>query len=345
MDIEPDRRVVTTTLAAALAACARKGAPAHHPPLDRRRLDKAFPAIDARAGTATFAAGVMNPANGQSWFWRGDTRLPMAGLFMLPVAAAALAEVDAGRLKLGERIKITEEDLSAPYSAIDERWPTPPEHHAAQMPAVDLISLAVQAGDNTAADVIMKRIGGPGAVTAWLRQEGIDDMSVDRYSREIEQEMAGMESFRPQWKDEAAWLAARDTVPAGAREEAMNAYVADPKDTTSARAAAQLLYLLSIGELLGPASTRLLTTLMATSRTGANRLAAGLPAGATIAQKAASTRTDLGFTPAVADVGIVSLKDGRRIVITALLAGSTATQEARDKLFADAAHLFTEALG
>ncbi len=345
MRASPDRRIVIATLAAGLAACGRAGAPVRHGPLDVRLLSRKFPLIAARAAPGVFAAGLLNPADTHSWFFGTEQNFPLADLFMLPMAAAALSEVDAGRLKLGERIRITDLDLSPPYSAIDQAWPAPPSGHAAQMPAIDLISLAVQAGDDTAADVIMKRIGGPGAVTAWLRQEGITDMRVDRYAREIEQELAGMESFRPQWKDEAAWLAARDVVPAGARETAMNAYVADPRDTTTARAAAQLLYLLAIGELLRPASTRLLTTLMATSRTGANRLVAGLPSGASLAQKAASTRTDLGFTPAVADAGIVTYKDGRRIVMAAFLAGSTATQEGRDKLFADAARLFTAALG
>jgi beta-lactamase class A len=269
----------------------------------------------------------------------------MAGLTALPTAAAALAEVDAGRLKLGERITITEMDLSAPYSAIDQAWPTPPDRHATVMPAIDLISLAIQADDNTAADAVMKRLGGPGAVTAWLRQVGVKEMRVDRYAREVAQNSSGMEPFRPQWKDEAAWIAARDTVPAAGRETAMNAYLADPRDTTTARAAVQLLYLLSLGDLLSAASTRLLLTLMATSRTGANRLAAGLPAGAALAQKAASTRTDLGLTPAVNDVGIVTFKDGRRIIMAGFLAGSTATQAQRDRLFADAARLFTGSLG
>jgi beta-lactamase class A len=343
----PDRRFVISTLAAGLAACGRAGArrATRSGPFDAARVSKGFPAIAARAGPAVFAAGLMNPADTQSWFSRGEQALPMAGLTALPTAAAALAEVDAGRLKLGERITITAMDLSAPYSVIDQAWPTPPERHATEMPAIDLISLALQADDNTAADAVMKRLGGPGAVTAWLRQVGIKEMRVDRYAREVAQNISGMEPFRPQWKDETAWIAARDTVPAAAREMAMNAYLADPRDTTTVRAAVQMLYLLSLGELLSAASTRLLLTLMATSRTGANRLAAGLPAGAALAQKPASTRTDLGLTPAANDVGIVTFKDGRRIIMAGFLAGSTATQAQRDRLFADAARLFTRSLG
>jgi len=339
-----DRRVAITILACALAACDRRVSSAGQGPLDTSLLDRQFPALAERASPGVFDAGVMSPATGHSWFWNADKSFPMESVFMLPLAAAALAEVDAGRLKLGERIKITDRDLSPPYSAIDQAWPTPPGHHAAQMPAIDLIALAVQASDNTAADVIMKRIGGPGAVTAWLRQVRLSDMRVDRYARELQQDLAGMESFRPQWKDEAVWLAARDTVAADAREAAMNTYVDDPRDSVTVRGVVGFLSRLSLGELLSAASTRLLLGLMSTSRAGVNRLAAGLPAGAVLAHKSGGARTDLGFTAITDDVGIVTFKGGRRLVMAAFLARSTATQNERDKLFADTARLFTEAL-
>ena len=213
------------------------------------------------------------------------------------------------------------------------------------LPAIDLIALAVQQSDNTAADAIMKRIGGPGAVTAWLRSKQIMDMSIDRYERELQQEVAGMDSFRPAWKDEAAWTAARAAGPAAAREAAMNAYLADPRDTTTVPAALSFLYNLSLGNLLSAASTRLLLRLMTATTTGANRLAAGLPPGAVLAHKTGSARTDLGFTPATNDIGLVSLRDGRRFAIAGFLAGSTATEAARDRLFADAARLVVKAIG
>jgi beta-lactamase class A len=84
---------------------------------------------------------------------------------------------------------------------------------------------------------------------------------------------------------------------------------------------------------------------MATSPTGANRLRAGLPPGARLAHKTGSSGTDLGFTPATNDIGIVTLADGRQFAAAAFLAGSTATLAARDKLFADAARLMVQAFG
>jgi beta-lactamase class A len=339
-----NRRDALLTLCLVLAGCGRGGAPRRHGLLDVGLLNHKFPALAARATPGAFSAGLIDLASNRSWFWNADRGLPLAGLFVLPMAAAALAEVDAKRLGMGERITIGEMDLSPPYSAIDQAWPTPPEHHGSQMPAIDLISLAVQAGDNTAADVIMKRIGGPGAVTAWLRQVGISDMRVDRYARELEEELAGMVPFRPAWKDEAAWLAARDTVPAADREGAMNAYLADPRDTATVRAVVELLHRLAAGSLISPASARLLLRLMSSSRTGANRFAAGLAKGAALAQVTSQTRTDLGFTPAANDAAIATLEDGGRVVMVAMLAGSTATLADRDRLFADTARLFLQAL-
>ena len=37
----------------------------------------------------------------------------------------------------------------------------------------ELLELMMVDSDNTAADVLMKRIGGPGAVTAWLRMRAV----------------------------------------------------------------------------------------------------------------------------------------------------------------------------
>jgi beta-lactamase class A len=270
--------------------------------------------------------------------------MPLQSVFKAPLAAAALAEVDAGRLTLNERIRLTDDDLSPPYSPIDAAWPSPPQNHVMDLPAVDLIALAVQQSDNTAADTIMKRIGGPGAVTAWLHAKGVDGMSIDRYERELQPAIAGMPPFQPEWKDRAAWMAARDAVPAETREAAINAYLADPRDTATVPAALEFLRLLAIGSLLSPASTRLLLRLKTESDTGAHRLRAGLPSGASLAHKTGTAATDLGLTPAVNDIGVVTLADGRTLVVAAFLAGSSAAEAERDRLIADAARIFCAAV-
>ncbi|HEY5289291.1 MAG TPA: serine hydrolase, partial [Caulobacteraceae bacterium] len=256
-------------------------------------------------------------------------------VFKVFLAAATLSMVDAGQWKLAEPVTVTAEDLAPGESPIARSWTGRPM----TLPLVDLISLAVQRSDNTAADVLMKRVGGPAAVTAWLRGKAIADISVDRYETEVQPEVLGMGPFQPAWADPRVWGAARDAVPAAEREAATARYLADPRDTASLAATLDFLTRLASVQLLSPPSTRLLLRLMTDSVTGEDRLKAGLPPGAALAHKTGSSATDLGLTPAWNDVGVVTLANGRRFGIAAFLTGSSATQSVRDSLIADAARL------
>ncbi len=339
------RRHVLIGMGAVLASCEQPSARRAGPlSMDKGRLDREFTAIAARARPALLNAGIAIVSTGETWSADDRTRMPLQSVFNAALAGAALAEVDAGHLRLDERITVTAEDLSPLSTAMNSAWPTPPDGHVVTMPAIDLIALAVQQSDNTAADVIMKRIGGPVAVTGWLHSKQIDDFTVDRYERELQQELAGMPPFRPEWKDKATWLAARDSEPSESREAAANAYLADPRDTTTVPAALKFLRLLALGQLLAPTSTNLLLRLMTHTDTGLRRLRAGLPASATLAHKTGAAPTDLGRTPAVNDIGLVTLADGRQFAIAVFLAGSTATEAERDQLIADTARLAIRAI-
>lgn len=298
-----------------------------------------------RAKPAVFGFGVGLLAPAIEWISDPHARFPLQSVFKAFLAAAALADVDAGRLKLNEPITLTDEDLSPGESTIAQAWPRPPAGHRMTLPAADLIALAVQRGDNTAADAIMQRVGGPAAVTAWLRTQGVADINVARYERDIQPTLAGMPPFQPAWIDQDAWLAARDAVPAEAREAATARYLADPRDTATLRSALDFLASLAHGELISARSTRFLLRLMTDTTTGQHRLKAGLPPGASLAHKTGTAATDLGLTPATNDIGIVTLASGRRFVVAAFLAGSTATEAARERLIADAARLAVSCVG
>jgi beta-lactamase class A len=152
-----------------------------------------------------------------------------------------------------------------------------------------------------------------------------------------------MESFRPAWKDEAAWEAARASVPPPLREEASARFLTDPRDTTSAEAALNFLNQLAGGTLLSRVSTSWLLSLMSTTA-GLNALRRGLPANARLAQQSGASPTDLGLTPAANAMGVVTLPNHRRFALVAFLAGSTATAAQRDDLIAQAARLAVSAL-
>lgn len=304
------------------------------------RLNQETAAIAERARPGILGAGMVNLESGEAWSFNGERRFPMQSVFKLVLAVAALAEVDAGRLTLGETTTITDGQLSPSWSPIADRWPG-----RSVYTFDELLTAAVVDSDNTAADVLMKRIGGPGAVEAWLQGKHVDEVRVDRYEREFQPEVYGMASFRPAWKGEAAFAAARATVDPATRRRAMAAYMADPRDSATPRGMASFLAMLDAGELISTASTYRLLALMGRGARGAERLKAGLPKAAHFAHKTGTSGTDQGLTPAFNDVGIVALPDRRRYAMAAFLTGSTAGAAANAALLAELGRTLTVGIG
>lgn len=338
------RRTVLALLAAAPAALAAGCEPSmqrndrRSPELDAAVLDAEIAAIAERAQPGILEVAVQNLDGGEMWAWNGSKAFPMLSVFKAPLGAAVLAEVDAKRLRLDEQITLTEHDISPALSPVADAWP-----EVATYTVGDLLVRAVGESDNTAADVLMKRIGGPGAVTAWLRAKGIKEISIDRYERELGPEASGMDSFRIAWKGWPAFAAARDAVPEADRRAALARFLADPRDTATAVGMLNFLRKLSTGGLLSKTSTERLLRIMTETETGPDRLRAGLPAGARLAHKTGTSATDVGLTAATNDVGIVTLKDGRRYAVVVFLAASPQDEAAREKTIADAMRVIAKA--
>ena len=300
--------------------------------LDAAALDRAIAELAARAEPGRLGVGVMDLATGETWFLNGDARFPMQSMFKAPLAAAVLAAVDEGRMSLDDSIEIAERDLSPPYSDVSASWP-----ERTRYTVRELVERAAGRSDNTAADVLTERLGGPQAVTKWLRAKGVPELRLDRLEREFQVELSAMGPFRPEWRTEEAYEAALRAVPEEQRRRALQAYLKDPRDTTTPRSAVTFLAKLERGELLSKESTELLLRIMTETGTGRNRLKAGLPAGSRLAHKTGTGRRDLGIAPAVNDMGIATLPDGRRLIVVATLSGATAELAACEAILADAA--------
>lgn len=296
----------------ALAACAPERSTELDPNFDMMAMQRQVTAIAERAAPARLTVAFMDLNNAEVWSRYGDTPMPMQSVVKAPLGAAVLAEVDAGRVLLDETLVIGEEDLSPQLSAISRSWPAVRSYTVR-----DLLVRAVRDSDNTAADVLMKRIGGPGAVTAWLGAKRVRGIRVDRYEREIQMEIAGLASFRTAWKD-ATPIA---SVPEPQRRAALDTFLADPRDTATAHGLIDFFSRLEAGELISPSSRQLLLQMLGESRTGPGRIAAGLPDGARLAHKTGTARPDLGLSLVVNDTGIITLPDGRRYAIAVLLSG------------------------
>jgi len=285
---------------------------------------------------------MMDLQTNETWFWNTDRAFPLAGAVALPVVAAALAQVDAGQLALAQPVAISSADLSPPPSLINAAWPSPPGDHRESRQVQELMSLALLRGDNTAIDVLMGRIGGPGAVTAWLELKGVSGLRVDRYVREAIVELFGMPTFRPDLKDAAAFDAARDEAAPERQQAAMDAFIVDPRDSATVPAALGFVAMLSANELLSRSSRARLLSLMYRAPGGLFR--SGLPRDVAFARAVGDAPSDLGFTAATSEIGLATWPGARSYVLAGFLAGSTTTADARGALFADAARLASQAV-
>lgn len=336
------RSLLAAAPAGALAACGDRmpATVSTTPPLDQMGLDRAVAVIAARARPAALGVGLMNLESGETYLFEGQRRFPMQSVFKMLLGAAALAEVDARRLSLDETVSLSDLDLSPQHSPIALEWPGRRDYTIG-----DLLAAAVTESDNTAADVLMKRIGGPGAVTAWLAAKRIRDLRVDRYERELQPAIYDMPSFRPAWRTDEAYEAARQAVPAPKRMAAMRAYMADPRDTATPSGMLQFLQSLDRGGLLSQASTRRLVVLMSQTARAGKRIRAGLPASAVLAHKPGTAGVDQGLSVACNDVGIFTLADGRSYALAIFLSGSTLDDDARDGILADVTRAAVKAVG
>lgn len=336
----PSRRALLAAAPAGLlAACQPKmrTTVSTTPTLDQ---DGLLSAVETAAADAkgTLGVGLMNLENGENFQFNGERRFPMQSVFKLPLGVAVLSEVDAGRVLLAETVYLLEEQLSPPHSPIAAAWPGRREYTVK-----DLLEACVVDSDNTAADVLMKRIGGPGALTAWLNGKRLSDIRIDRYERELQPQTYGMPAFRPAWRNPAAFAAARSATPPPARAEALRAYMADPRDTATPRGMLVFLQRL-VGEgLVSPASTRLILAMMDRTARGGARLRAGLPGDARLAHRPGTAGEDQGLSAAHNDVGIFTLGDGRAYAIAVFLSGSTLNEAGRDAIIARVARAAVQA--
>jgi beta-lactamase class A len=338
----PRRGVLIGMAGLAAAACQRTPmlTASRTPRLDMDSLNREVAALAERARPGVLGVGLANLESGETFTWQGDRPFPMQSVFKLPLGAAVLAEVDARRLSPTEVMTVTDETLSPFWSPVAQAYPA-----RATYTVDELLAAAVRDSDNTAADMLMKRIGGPGAVTAWLQAQRILEIRVDRYERELQMDRLGMVSFRAAWKDPAALEAAMNTVSPDKRRAATAAYLADPRDTATPRGMLNLLSKLDGGQLVSPASTHKLLALMIQTPRGNDRIRAGLPKDAAFAHKPGSSGADLGLTAAFNDVGIFVLKDKRSYAAAAFLTGSTASGADQAALFADLGRIMVRHVG
>jgi beta-lactamase class A len=186
---------------------------------------------------------------------KGNTPFPMASTVKVAIAALYLAQVDNGRRSLDDTIN-------------------------GQSVRV-LMRRMLVFSDNRAADILFKDVGGPRALEAWLQDNDVKGIHVDRTIAEL-------------------LASKRDLF--------------DRRDSSTPVAMVDLLKRIYKAELIKPDSRNFLLDMMARCETGKNRMKALLP-GVPVEHK---TGTLDGLTD---DVGFITLPDGRRVAVAIFARG------------------------
>lgn len=191
-------------------------------------------ALEKRAGLKIGLAA-LDTGSGRRIAWRADERFPMCSTFKLLLTAAILHRIDTDCEDLARRVPIRKADL----------MPTSPGTEpfvGKDLPIEALCRAAMIYSDNTAANLLLKAMGGPQGVTGFTRHLGDKVTRLDHFELELNKVAPG-----------------------------------ETHDTTTPAAMLGDLQKLAFGEALAPASRQRLTGWMLANTTGDDRLKAGVP--------------------------------------------------------------------
>ena len=235
----------------------------------------------------------LNTADGRQLTHRADERFPMCSTFKM-MAAAAILSRDPSPLK--KRIQYEKSDL-VPNSPVTSK------HVAEGMTVAELCEATLQYSDNAAANLLMKQIGGPAAVTAYARSIGDNEFRLDRWETELNSAIPG-----------------------------------DARDTTTPLSMARSLQKLVMGDALPLPHRRLLKEWMVGNTTGATRIRAGVPAGWTVADK-----TGAGDYGSVNDIAVIWAPGKAPIILAVYLTQPGKDDKLRPEIHGEIARVVIEA--
>ena len=220
--------------------------------------------------------------------WRAHERFLMCSSFKASLAASVLGRVDRGEARMDELIAYGPADLM--------EWAPVAKQNLEKgaMSVADMCAAAVELSDNTCANALLARFGGPPALTAFWRSIGDTVSRLDHNEPEL------------------------NRTPPG-----------DPRDTTTPAATAGNLHKLILGTALSPASREHLTNWMLGCKTGDNRLRAGLPKDWRVGDKTGNNGKD-----AAIDIAVTWSTRGEPVVVCAYTRGGAPTSRQVDDVFA-----------
>lgn len=233
--------------------------------------DKAMAALQAleKQSGARVGVAAVDSGDGHGLFWRESERFLLCSTFKLSLAAAVLVRAAQGKLSLDTLVHYGRPVL--------DHSPTTTRNLARGMTIAALCRAAITVSDNTAANLLLERVGGPAGVTAFWRALGDSTSRLDDAEPKV-------------------------NTPDGER------------NTTTPAAMMADIKMMLLGQTLVPDARARLLGWMHENTTGAAALKAGLPRDWRIGDKTGSSgKPTLAFN----DIGIITPPGRKPILVAA----------------------------
>lgn len=246
--------------------------------------------LDGQLGVYAIDTG-----SGKEIAHRADEAFPMCSTFKAVLAAALLEHSVTNPPLLQKRLQYDK-------SALLNHSPITEKRLDDGMTVDELCFAAVAHSDNAAANLLLKEIGGPEKLTAYLRSLGDKHTRLDRWEPELNSALPG-----------------------------------DLRDTTTPRAMATTLRKLALGSALPAAQQTRLQEWLIANTTGDTRIRAGVPRGWKVGDK-----TGTGAYGVTNDIGILWPPRRAPIVVTIYLRRNHPQAENPSNLVAAAAKIVAQ---
>ncbi len=284
----------------------------------------------AAAAPAKVGVGIVHVESGRSVFVNRGEWFPMASTYKVPMAVEVLTRVDRGELGLDSLVPIEPADIVPFGSLLTDRFGE--GNPGAALSVRRYLELMLRLSDNTATDILLRLIGGTAAVQRRLDGLGIEGIQVSRTVMELGADWTGV--VLPPWHERTV-EGIRKLMGTATPEQirtASRAYLASRRDHTTPEAMAGLLARLARGDVLSPASTELLWSIMAREETGAGRIRGRLPLGVRAGNKTGTMDVTIQN-----DVGIIFMPDGTHLAIAVYATEATRPLAELSRVIADIA--------
>lgn len=288
-----------------------------------RRLDQLGAAFPGRVGIA-----VQSVERGWRTGWREGDLYPQQSVSKFFVALTTMDAIDKRRLSLTEPVTLSRSDLTLFNQPIAQRVLAGGTYRTT---VEALLVDAITKSDNTANDRLMRVAGGPAAVRRFIADRALGPIRFYEGERALQSRIAGL-TWSQTYSIGNGFSRARDALPMSVRRSLFQRYIDDPYDGATPAAIVGTLTRLKRGELLTPASTARLLTIMSNTRTGRNRLRGGLKPGWTLAHKTGTGQILEGVQAGYNDIGILTAPDGRSYSVAVLIKRTSAPLPTRMKL-------------